>query len=305
MADYTLRLTQEKNILLGAQAVRRLIDGRDGDAALLYLCLQIEKPDAEALRARLGWDERRFDAAGSALRDMGLVQTPPRGAAERPVAPETALPDYSREDVMGTLERDGSFAALLREAERKLGRLSEPSLKKLLGLYDYLGLPADVIFLLISYCAERKAEQFGAEKPPTMREIEKTGYAWARLELFSLEAADAYLRRERERRSSYGGYMEVLNLGRRAPVDSEEKYLSAWLDWGFPPETVAVAYDKTMLNCHEFKWPYCNGILKRWHEKGIRTAEQARGENNRRKKPASGGGASGADKNAWMDEFLK
>ncbi len=310
MADYVLRLRQEQNVVLGAQTVRRLIDAGNGDAALLYLCLQVEKPDAERLRARLGWSEAEFAAAGHALEALGLVETPRVSAAgetgaanaapDAPLPPETALPDYSREDVMDAMERDSSFAAVLREVERKLGRLSEPSVKKLLGLYDYLGLPADVILLLVNYCAERKAEQYGTEKPPTMREVEKTGYAWARLELFTHEAADAYLRRQRERRSRYGAYMAVLGLGSRAPVSSEEKYLAAWTDWGFPPETVAIAHDKTMLNCHEFKWAYCNGILKRWHAKGIHTPDEARAEGGRRVKPAPSG-----DKNAWMDEFLK
>ena len=201
---------------------------------------------------------------------------------------------------MDKLDSDSSFAALLREVERKLGRLSEPSLRKLLGLYDFLGLPADVIFLLVNYCAERKEEQFGAGKPPTMREVEKEGYLWARLELFSFAAADAYLRKRRETRGRFPDYMRVLGLGERSAVQSEEKYLSAWAEMGFPPETVAIAYDKTMFKCHEFKWPYCNGILKRWHEKGLHSPEEVRSENAAlpKVKPA-------ADEDAWMDEFIQ
>ena len=34
------------------------------------------------------------------------------------------------------------------------------------------------------------------------------------------------------------------------------------------------AYDKTVYKCHELKWPYCNGILKRWHEAGLHTPEE-------------------------------
>ena len=68
--------------------------------------------------------------------------------------------------------------------------------------------------------------------------------------------------------------MQALRLGDRLPVASEEKYLTAWQEMGFPPETVALAYDKTVLKCHELKWPYCNGILKRWHEAGLHTVEE-------------------------------
>jgi len=68
--------------------------------------------------------------------------------------------------------------------------------------------------------------------------------------------------------------MRALGLGDRLPVASEEKYLNAWQEMGFPPEAVALAYDKTVLKCHELKWPYCNGILKRWHEAGLHTPEE-------------------------------
>ncbi|MBE6908075.1 MAG: DNA replication protein DnaD [Ruminococcaceae bacterium] len=319
MSGYQLHLTQEENVVLGAGAVRRLIESGSGDAALLYLCLARRgASEPEKLRAELRWSEAKFAAAERTLCSLGLVSAPaaapsarpdprsearpdtPRGAeAAPPPAPETAIPDYTRDDVMDRLESDKSFSSLLVEVERKLGKLSDPSLKKLLGLYDYLGLPAEVIYLLVSYCAERKAEQFGAEKPPTMREIEKVGYEWARRELFSITAADAYIQSERKRRVQFPAYMEALRLGGRAPVPSEERYLGAWVEMGFPPETVAVAYDKTILNCGEFKWPYCNGILKRWHEAGLHMPDEVRAENSARANPPKKGGS----RNAWMKDY--
>ena len=33
-------------------------------------------------------------------------------------------------------------------------------------------------------------------------------------------------------------YMQVLGLGDRRPVESEERYITDWMDKGFPPETV-------------------------------------------------------------------
>ena len=303
MSEYTLHLKREENITLGAGAVRRLIESRNGDAALLYLCLaQRGASQPENLRAELGWSEPEFAAAERALRAMGLIgpgeeaEAPPQ-KPQTPAAPETAVPEYSREDVARKLESDAAFAAVLREVERKLGRLSDPSVRKLLGLYDYLGLPADVVLLLVNYCIERKAEQYGEGRLPTMREIEKEGYDWARLELFSSSAADAHLQRERRRRDSFPAYLAVLNIRGRAPVASEEKYLRAWSEMGFPPETVAVAYDKTVLKCGEFKWPYCNGILKRWHEKGLHTPDEVRAENKPRK------AAKEIDRDAWMNDY--
>lgn len=83
-----------------------------------------------------------------------------------------------------------------------------------------------------------------------------------------------HLKKYAERQGAIPPYMRALGLGDRLPVASEEKYLNAWQEMGFPPETVALAYDKTVLKCHELKWPYCNGILKRWHEAGLHTPEE-------------------------------
>ncbi len=95
--------------------------------------------------------------------------------------------------------------------------------------------------------------------------------------------------------------MAALRMQGRASAPSEEKYLSAWAEMGFPAETVAEAYDRTILHCHEFRWPYCNGILKRWHEKGLHTLAEVRAENakeqSKPKKNTTGG-------NAWMKEYL-
>ena len=233
---------------------------------------------------------------------MKLVGAPEK-KEEAPLPPQlNEPPEYTREDIARKLEGDGRFACLLREVEHKLGPLSTPSVKKLLGLYENLGLPADVVYTLVNYCIGKKEQQFGEGRLPNMREIEKEGYVWARKELFSIEKASEYMKREQALRGKYPEYMAALRMQGRASAPSEEKYLSAWAEMGFPAETVSEAYDRTILHCHEFRWPYCNGILKRWHEKGLHTLAVVRAENAKevqkpRKAAADGG-------NAWMKEYL-
>lgn len=299
MAGYVLHLKEEESITLSAATLKRLIGGGNGDAALLYLAILHSHGAAEAekLAKILSWDEKRVRAAEQALYEMQLVGAPEKPLPEPPQTQE--MPDYTREDIMRKLEGDGRFACLLREVEHKLGPLSIPSVKKLLGLYENLGLPADVVYTLVNYCIAKKAQQFGEGRLPNMREIEKEGYVWARKELFSIEKASEYMKREQVLRGRYPEYMAALQMAGRASAPSEEKYLSAWAEMGFPAETVSEAYDRTVLHCHEFRWPYCNGILKRWHEKGLHTLEEVRAENAKEKlkKEPSGG-------NAWMKEYL-
>lgn len=302
MAGYVLHLKEEESVTLSAATLKRLIGGGNGDAALLYLAILHSHGAAEAekLAKILSWDEKRVRAAEQALCEMQLVGAPEKKAALPPEPPQAQeTPEYTREDIARKLEGDGRFACLLREVEHKLGPLSTPSVKKLLGLYENLGLPADVVYTLVNYCITKKAQQFGEGRLPNMREIEKEGYVWARKELFSIEKASEYMKREQVLRGRYPEYMAALQMAGRASAPSEEKYLSAWAEMGFPAETVSEAYDRTVLHCHEFRWPYCNGILKRWHEKGLHTLEEVRAENAKEKlkKEPSGG-------NAWMKEYL-
>ena len=264
--------TEDEGVTLSAGAVRRLLDRGDGDAALLYLALLRRRGAAppRSLAGELRWDRSRIEAAESALRELGLV-----APADVPPAPAEEPPSYQRSDVAERLEGSGEFRGLVGAVEAKLGKkLTTADVGVLLGLNDYLGLPADVIFLLVGHCAERVRRRYGEGRRPGMKQIEKEGYAWARMGIDSQEAAAAYLRTYARRQEDLPRYMRALGLGDRAPVPSEERYLLAWQEMGFSPEAVALACDKTVLKCHELKWAYCNGILKRWHEAGLHTVEE-------------------------------
>ena len=284
MDKLVVKVTEEENIVLSAQVVRRLTETKSGDACLLYLWLKRSKGamDEDVLRSELAWETERFEEAKRTLSEAGLVHLHEtqgqREAPQAPVRPER-MPEYSDEDVARCMEGDAEFAHLLRETERKLGPLPTASVKMLLGLRDHLGLPCDVIYLLVNDCIARKEELFGEGRRPTMREIEKEGYAWARRELFSVRAVDEYLKHRQARREQYPAYQAVLQITARPLSASEEKYVAKWIEMGFPPETLAIAYDKTMLKCHEFRWPYCDGIMKKWHEKGLHTPPEVLSEN--------------------------
>lgn len=263
--------TGDESVTLSGPAVRGLLSRGDGDAALLYIALLRHNGTVmpRSLAGELRWDRGRIEAAENVLQELKLI-TP---AEREPIpAPADEKPAYTPEDITHQLEESGEFRNLTAEVERKLGkRLSTPDVSTLLGLYDYLGLPADVIYLLVCHCTERLQRRYGEGRRPTLRQIEREGYSWARMGVDSQAEAVAYLKKYAARQGALPQYMKVLQLGDRVPSPGEEKYLNVWQEWGFPPEAVAEAYDKTMLKCHELKWNYLNGILKRWNEAGLHT----------------------------------
>ena len=281
MAGYILREDQP-NIVLPAQQADRLIGRGDGDAALLYLCLlrADRGVTAQELQRRLKWSQLRLHAAETALQELGLIDRPPE---QKPPEPAQERPVYTADDLTDLLTGDAGFRMLVPQTEEKLGkRLKTADLQIRAGLYDDLGLPADVIYLLVCHCVARSEERYGPGRRPTLRQIEKEGYHWAQRGLFDQESASRYLRDWNVRRSAMSRYMQVLGLGDRRPVESEERYITDWMDKGFPPETVALAYDKTVFYKKELNWRYLNGILRRWHENGWHTEEEVRQSNSRK-----------------------
>ena len=281
MAGYILREDQP-NIVLPAQQADRLIGRGDGDAALLYLCLlrADRGVTAQGLQRRLKWSQLRLHAAETALQELGLIDRPPD---QKPPEPAQERPVYTADDLTDLLTGDAGFRMLVPQTEEKLGkRLKTADLQILAGLYDDLGLPADVIYLLVCHCVARSEERYGPGRRPTLRQIEKEGYHWAQRGLFDQESASRYLRDWNVRRSAMSRYMQVLGLGDRRPVESEERYITDWMDKGFPPETVALAYDKTVFYKKELNWRYLNGILRRWHENGWHTEEEVRQSDSRK-----------------------
>lgn len=265
---------QDESVALSAQATRRLIDSGNGDAALLYIALLRHRGQTlpRALAGELRWEKERIEAAETALVSMKLLNQ-----AQPPVPPEPApeRPQYQSQEITRILSQEGEFPKLVRAVEQILGKqLTTPDVATLLGLYDYLGLPADVVYLLVSHCTQRVTLRYGQGRRPGMKQIEKEGYLWAKMGIDNQDGATDYLVRYAKRQEAQPQLMRVLGLGDRKPSPSEEKYFHAWQEMGFGADVIAVAYDRTILRCHELKWAYLNGILKRWHQEGKHTLEQ-------------------------------
>lgn len=267
LLEYTLRGTVD-SIVLSADTVQRLLKNGNSDAALCYLALT-----QRGGTALLRWSDARLADALTALETMGLAvrSNPTQILSHTEPHTESLRAEYTNADLVHALEGN-EFRTLAAAVDSALGKkLTTPDQKILLGLYDDLGLSADMIFLLVNFCMERSAAQYGAGRKPTMRQIEREGYAWVRMGLMDQDSASAYIRRVNRQRQAIPRMMRLLGLGERKASASEEKYLCAWIDMGFEDAVIELAYDKTMLKCKELKWPYMNKILSSWHAKGLRT----------------------------------
>ena len=259
-----------ESVIFDAAEVRKLLGAASADGALLYIYLKAGNLPNNAAQV-LHMSEARFNCAMATLRQLGLWQEEKQQrilAGERPV--------YSERDVLEADSSDGEFKALRGEVERLLGRnLNTEELKILLGFIRYLGLPVDVISVLICYCKDQ-ARLRGSLRNPSLRTIEKEAYAWAEQGIDNLEEAAAFIQARNVRNSRMSRLKDQLQIRGRNLTAAEERYAQSWLEMGFEDEVITMAYERTCLNTGSLKWPYMDKILQRWHEAGLHTAEAVR-----------------------------
>lgn len=254
------------DLYISEQDLRKLLAAASGDASLLYLYLHSGGQPEQACAA-LRMNSQQLEYATTSLKQMGLWPEETQKVL-RPAEP----PIYSEEDLIRQ-RQNIPFQRLVGETQRRLGRLlSTEELKILLSFYDYLGLPAEVVSILISYCIQR-ARVKGSLRLPSMRIIEREAYHWSDLGIDTLEEAAAYMQSQLERQSKAGRIRQVLQITDRKLTPGEERIVLEWLDWGFGEDVISKAYEKTCMNTGSLKWPYLHSILKSWHEQGLHSLQ--------------------------------
>ena len=250
-----------------------LLSLRDGDCALLYIYIlrtggMLDEPRA----ARdLGRTEDAVRAAAEKLGRAGLLR---RGGA-RPLPPGEELPEYSVHDIMARSETDSSFRALVAEAQRVLGHaLSGADLKTLFGVYDRLGMPGDVIMLMINHVAAVLRRRYGEGRLPTMHAVEKEAFRWANREIFTAEQAESFIAEQERLEQEDERVRRMLQISDRRPTSTERKYLDSWLAMGYGCDALELAYDRTVIRTGKLNWSYMDKIVRSWYEKGLFTPEQ-------------------------------
>ena len=265
---------------LPSDAVERLLAAANGDAALLYLHFAAGRP-LENAREALRMSEARYDLACATLQQLGLWPQEPQRHLDASQAPV-----YTEQDVIRETHTSREFEAITGETQRRLGRvLSNEELKILLSIYRYLGLPPEVISILINYCIQRGRGR-GQTRMPSIRNIEKEAYRWADLGIDTMEEAAVYMQSQLQVQANVGKIQHMFGIEGRKLTPGEEKLISTWLSWGFGEREIQKAYEKTCMNTGGLKWPYLNSILKSWHEQGLLTLEKIEVGDRMPEKPA-------------------
>ena len=278
--------------------IHKLLCAQNPDAALLYLYLKDGNDPAQA-QEKLGYNQTRYACATATLRQLGLwiQEKKTRLPGEQPI--------YSEVDVLSAMDTDVDFRALYGEVQRLLGKnLNTEELKILLGFVHYLGLPVDVIVMLVCYCKDQ-AKKLGKTRNPGLRTIEKEAYKWADKGIDTMEEAASYVKQQDLRYSLTGRIMEIMQIRGRTLTAPEKRYVKSWLEMGFGEEAISMAYERSCLNTGGLHWSYMNKILESWHNQNLHTAQEIQKGDRKPPVPKGGTGELGDAELAAIRKMMK
>lgn len=152
---------------------------------------------------------------------------------------------------------------LFMMAESSLGRmLNNTDQRSLIWIHEYLGLSADVILTLISYCTSLGKK--------SMVYIEKVAFEWCERNVNTLNDAQ----NEIQRRQQFGSYEQkiLIFLGiNTRPSANQIDMIQEWYDKDLNIELIECAYNRTMDSIGKLSFPYMNTILMSWYDNKLLT----------------------------------
>ena len=207
--------------------------------------------------------------------------------AEQPaMQPRPAQPVHARgtgvkpqmQEVLAEERRSSAFAYLLQTASARLGKAISPGdMQTLLYLKRDVGLPAEVILMVIEYA-------IGKNKA-SMRYIESVALSWADQGIDTMAAVEQHLLQEKRREQAWKTVCDLLGVELSGTMGQKET-AERWLfDWQLDERLIRLAGDECREKAKKFNIGYIDKVLEHWRLDGLTTPEKVRAY--REKEPMS------------------
>lgn len=165
---------------------------------------------------------------------------------------------------------------LLSSAEMIFARpITATEQKVLVSMHEWLGLPADVILMLVEYC-------ISIEKK-SIRYIEKVAVSWADTGIVTHELAEEKIKSLKQNDELSAKIKTAFRIYGRNLTTNENKYVKKWTeDYSMPLDMITYAYEITVDNTGKISFAYIDKILKNWVEKQFKTLDEAKADNTKK-----------------------
>ena len=198
---------------------------------------------------------------------------------------QVSRPSYTMAEIDAVASGNKSVSGLFYQAETVLHKILTPSdMEMLYSFVDWLGLPVEVITMLLSYASKKGKTN--------RRYLETVAIDWAERGIDTFEAAEAHVMELESADSMERKIRSILGIYDRAMTTTEKKYIKQWTaDTRITPELITLAYDRTVTNTGKLSWAYMHKILESWAQEGLLTpkdVETAESSSNKKFVPQKG-----------------
>lgn len=173
----------------------------------------------------------------------------------------SSRPEYTMKDVAFFAEEE-EFSQLLYIVQKYLGKtLSANEVKTIISFHDWLGLPIEVVELLIEYCVSNDHRN--------LRYIEKVAIDWADDGINTIEKAKV---RTETYNKSYFAILKSYGITDRSPTPNQVKLMDKWLkEYNFDLSIIQNACERTIAQINKAEMRYTDSILDQWFKSGVKT----------------------------------
>ena len=171
----------------------------------------------------------------------------------------TAPEEVSRDE--DDNDNDEALADILFLAETYSGHpLSPKDIDRILFWYDTLGMPADMVEYLITYCADKGHCNIAY--------MDKIAISWSKNGILTMEDAKADTARHSE---VYYTVCSGFGITGRNLAPAELDYIHRWEAMFKDADIIREACSRTILRTGKSSFGYADRILTDWHKQGIKT----------------------------------
>lgn len=167
-------------------------------------------------------------------------------------AKRVAFREYSPEEIASM--QDKEVQKLTRCAEKTYGKLlSYAEISTLISLCKFVGIPSDVLIVLIEYT--------GSLGKKTMAYLKNSALNWQEKGIDSVKKAHEYITYLEQQKNFYSTIKDVLGIYGREFTKKEKEYLDKWSELKFSPDMIKESYERTIDATGKISFAYMNRIL--------------------------------------------
>ncbi len=171
-------------------------------------------------------------------------------------------PEYSPKEIDIFSKTNDNIKNLFATAQSHLGKmLTQSDMSTILGFYDWLRLPLDVIEILFAYCTKNNHY--------SLKYIEAVALDWAEKDITTPKKAIDYIRLHNK---EYRTILKAFGITNRLPTPAEEKFIQKWLfEYKMNIDIITIACERTLISTGKAGFPYADKIITGWYNQNVKS----------------------------------